>query len=225
MGNRHTQSANIHTDAILYQRKHTMNQSKSLPSIPTLQYTITITNFNNLNMIDISSSKISNIDFIPFGLVQLNCRNNKLLSLPKLPYTLERLDCSDNKLSGTLELPDNLTIVRCHNNKINNIITVRKINDIICDINACPDNLIELNCHTNEFKELPKLNNELEYLFCENIGLKILPSLPTKLKQVDFKIIKTARSYEIEWSGTAIHINEKEIDQMNGYIKKMNKST
>jgi hypothetical protein len=221
MGNRHTRSANheIQNEVKFQSRKSTKDNTNSLK----LQYTITLTQFTNLSNIDISSSKISNIEFIPFGVVQFNCRNNMLQTLPKLPYTLEILDCCNNRLTGTLELPDNLKIVRCYNNMINNIVTIKVIDNLICDINVCPDDLIELNCHTNRFTELPKINDRLEYLFCENTELKLLPYLPKTLKYNDFTIVKMNYSYEIEWSGLMISVNEKDIEQMNSYIKKMNK--
>lgn len=216
-----TYMSNTHTDAVTHEIKRNTKQTDRAEFEFALQYTITLTEFTSLSKINISSSNISTIDFIPFGIVQFNCSNNKLTVLPMLSSTLQVLDCSENMICGTIELPEKLTILRCSNNKIDNIVTVKKIGSVLHDFNVCPDDLIELNCHTNRFTKLPTFNKTLEYLFCENVKLKHISILPKQLKYVDFKIIKTqSHSYEIEWYGLMISVNETDIEQMNSCIKK-----
>ena len=42
--------------------------------------------------------RISEIKYLPDGLVSLYCHNNQLTSLPELPDGLVKLDCEDNQL-------------------------------------------------------------------------------------------------------------------------------
>lgn len=174
--------------------------SQNTISATVLSYSIIL---ENITILDISSQKIASINSLPFGLVSLNCSNNKLKQLPPLPETLISIDCSSNNITGTLQLNDNLEILKCMNNKINSIVTFTDINEenISADrkmiitkkykntVNLCPKYLKELNCHTNNLTELPKLNDGLENLFCENYNLKIIPALPTTLVLCDATLL------------------------------------
>ena len=188
----------------------------------------------NITILDISSQKIDQIGCLPFGLVSLSCSNNKLTKLPPFPETLTAIDCSSNKIAGTLILNDNLEILKCMNNKINYISTFTDINEsnltadeklIITkkyknNVNLCPKNLKELNCHSNCLTQLPKLNNGLQNLFCENYDLKKLPVLPKTLIMCDFIVNAPLRNannqpYIIDWSGYTITLTHDLITQYN----------
>jgi len=62
--------------------------------------------------------RISEIKYLPDGLVSLYCDNNQLTSLPELPDSLERLYCYDNQLTSLPELPDGLVKLDCEDNQL-----------------------------------------------------------------------------------------------------------
>lgn len=219
----------------------TQKQNNTPQTIAGLAYMVTL---DFVTHIDISCSNITNIDTLPFGLVTLNISRNKLRKLPVLPNSLTKLDCSNNMITGTLELNDNLQILRCMNNKITNIVTFTDITEVsnangqrnpqgkqkirmivekkyMNTANLCPSGLQELNCHTNKLTTLPKLNEGLVNLFCENYELRELSRLPTTLEYCDFNVVPPntkGKMYDIKWTIHMVKLSASDIKEFNKYL-------
>jgi len=68
--------------------------------------------------INCTHRRITEIKYLPDGLVSLYCHSNQLTSLPELPDSLETLYCDNNQLTSLPELPDSLERLYCYNNRL-----------------------------------------------------------------------------------------------------------
>lgn len=160
--------------------------------------------------IDISSMHLRNIPSLNRfrNLESLNCSENKLTELPALPDTLKKLNCSRNRGLKLVNLPERLEILHCYNincealpNLPNSLIeldcsynSLTKLPPIIatslvvlnCSYNklrvvpVAPPTLQKLICNNNNILVLPEFSN-LEYLECSNNQLRKLFTLPKSL--------------------------------------------
>ena len=83
-----------------------------------------------------SHRNITEIRYLPDGLVVLDSYHNQITSLPKLPNSLVRLDCENNQLTSLPKLPDSLESLFCYNNQLTSLPDL-------------PDGLERLYCHHN----------------------------------------------------------------------------
>ena len=101
---------------------------------------------DNIEIIDVS---YTNIDYLPDlsrfkNLQELNCSNNKLTDLPSLNDNLQKLNCSNNELTYLPNLNDNLTELNCPYNKLTCLTSLNKnlqkiysANNVLFNINMC----------------------------------------------------------------------------------------
>jgi len=125
----------------------------------------------NLEYLDCSHNKISQLDLLPCKLLKLKCTNNEILQLNNLPFNLKYLDCSNNNILQLNNLPFNLEYLNCTNNKIS-------------QLDYLPDKIIYLNCNDNQIINLDNLPYGLKYLFV-NTKLSNYFSLPKNIKQLN----------------------------------------
>lgn len=151
--------------------------------------------FKNLEALDISHNKLTEIKYIPDKLKEFSCYNNHLKSLPD-SNSVEKLDCSDNKLSSLPKM-DNILDIICYNNYINEIKTFPKINKIVCKNNPIikiyeQPKLEHLDCSMCGLKGALKNLPNLAYLICNNTNVDTIENLSSlkTLEMFDSKINK-----------------------------------
>jgi len=109
--------------------------------------------FENLEELDCSNNKITEISNIPRTLKYLNCSNNQITILNDLPNhsillfdldefvnldefeKLEELDCSNNKITEISNIPRTLKYLNCSNNQITILNDLPNLNEINCESN------------------------------------------------------------------------------------------
>jgi Leucine-rich repeat (LRR) protein len=157
-----------------------------------------LSDFINLESVDISRNKLKCLPKLPISITELNCSFNLIDVLPDptdVP-NLAKLECNNNKLSklpnyknliilsvskNNLEsIPSMLKLEKlsCFENKVNNISSCPKMQILDCsnnDLKNIPDMplLIDLICNRNDIQTLPDLS-ELKYLECIGTNLKKL---------------------------------------------------
>lgn len=124
---------------------------------------------NFINLLDISSERLTTIDKIEGDVVSIDYSNNKITKIQNLNETLLELILNDNKIRKIENLNNNLEILRLSNNKI------RKIENL-------NEHLKTLSLSHNKISKIQNLNNNLEelYLTCNNI--KSIKNLTKDLK-------------------------------------------
>ena len=134
-----------------------------------------LTDFKQLEILDISNNNIEEIDELPHTLKELSCRQNKLCYLPnKLPY-IERIDCTFNKIIEINSNYPNLKNLVCAYNSINIIPNLENLEDLICCHNVINyiygcKKLKYLDCSYNKIIKLDKYDNLID-LICNNNGI------------------------------------------------------
>lgn len=86
--------------------------------------------FPNLEVLDVSFNKITNITFLPQKLKEFVCNNNELKSIPSHKL-IETLDCMCNKIENIGEYA-NLKDLNCTNNKLKIIKSLNSLKRLIC---------------------------------------------------------------------------------------------
>jgi Leucine-rich repeat (LRR) protein len=108
-------------------------------------------NYNGINFINCSYSKLSSLPELPNSLIELYCSYNSLSNLPELPNPLITLASSSNDLSSLPELPNSLINLICNNNNLSSLPEL-------------PNSLRILDLATNNLSSLPELPNSLTNL-------------------------------------------------------------
>lgn len=131
----------------------------------------TIKYFKNVEILDISFNKITNISYLPPKLKELNCSQNLLRTIENHDMIC-RLDCSTNIIEK-LGMYPNLTDLICFNNKLTQIQRYDKLTRLICNCNPLTSisdqpKLIQLDCsETNLNNNVSDMPN-LIMLICNN---------------------------------------------------------
>ena len=188
--------------------------NNNLTMIPNLS------EFNNLEILDINNNKIKIINDIPKTLIELCCRNNEIETINiNNNSVLERLDCNKNKLKKIMNVFNNcknLKHVDCNNNMIDEKIYHNGIEQLFCYDNKIKEicdfpNLIYLDCKNNPLSKINNLN-KLEHIVCSNTLLLSLDNLIN---------IKTIECFQTKISEIPYLPNLYEILCDNGQIKKI----
>jgi len=124
--------------------------------------------FDSLQDLDISYNLITTINYLPPGLLALNCNNNPLIQLPNLPSSLNILHTRNCGLNSLPPLPSTLMELYCDENNLTSL-------------PALPPSLVLLNCTDNQITQLPTLPINLTMLFCAENFLTSLPVIPSSL--------------------------------------------
>lgn len=158
-----------------------------------------LSDFKQLEILDISNNNIYDINKLPSTLIEFTCRFNKLnhLPLPKECPNLERIDCSGNEITE-IPLYTKLKSLICSKNRISVIPNLENLEKLVCDNNVihyiekcdnlkylnCSFNkliklndykkLVDLICSSNNISELFKYNN-VKYLEIFNTDIKMIP--------------------------------------------------
>lgn len=110
--------------------------------------------FENLEILDVSSNNLTNIEYLPLTLIELACHNNNLTNIIS-HNLLKRLDCSSNNLES-LNNFDLLEQLVCDKNQLKTLNSFQNMTRLICKFNP----IIKIG-------SLPKVS----YLDCSNTSL------------------------------------------------------
>mgnify|MGYP003346258251 CR=1 FL=1 len=77
-----------------------------------------LSRYTKIRKLDISSNKITNLDYLPSTLEELNCNYNKITQLDNLPCNLKELECNYNKIKHLDNLPLSLKELGCIDNPL-----------------------------------------------------------------------------------------------------------
>jgi Leucine-rich repeat (LRR) protein len=138
-------------------------------------------NFTNIEVIDVSHNKITNVKYLPPSLLELSICHNPLIAFSETIkcVNIVTLVCSNCKLK-TIPNFINLKLLLCG---YNNITTIRNFNNLkrlLCDTNqikeiyGCP-NIEYLDCNKNPIDTLENNMHSLEHLICSDTKLSTLP--------------------------------------------------
>lgn len=158
-----------------------------------------LTDFKQLEILDISSNNIYDIGKLPLTVQEFCCRFNKLYYLPSPTEcpNLERVDCTGNEI---IEIPQyiklkslicsqnrlpiipnlgNLEKLICNNNIINHIEKCLKLKYLDCSFNKLIklnnyNNLVDLICSNNNISELLAYDS-VQYLEIFNTDIQSIP--------------------------------------------------
>jgi len=148
-----------------------------------------LSEWTNLEMIEINHNKITEIKNLPISLIELSIKDNLLENIQfNKNCKIERLDIRQNKLNNIV-IPQSIKILDIAQNNLH--ICIRNlpyIEKLLCSSNHieqitnCP--LLEyLDCHSN-----PIINIEncfmIEHLVCSNTLLNKIPNCP-KIKTIE----------------------------------------
>lgn len=100
--------------------------------------------FDNLQDLNIADNQITIINYLPPGLIGLDCSNNPLLQLPNLPSSLIFLRTNDCGLNSLPPLPSTLIDLYCSDNNLTTL-------------TGLPPALSTLDCSKNQITQLPVL--------------------------------------------------------------------
>jgi Leucine-rich repeat (LRR) protein len=130
--------------------------------------------FDDIEKLDCSYTRITELGILPNKLRKLNCSNNKITELGILPENLHKLNCSFNKIKKLDNLPHNLQILDCSDNKIQ-------------ILENLPRYLKRIECRSNKIKRINLLSFGLTHLDCSNNHqLKYCYLKHNKLKHLNF---------------------------------------
>lgn len=162
---------------------------KKFPSVPPTLHTLYVdsnplrqipdlTRLNQLRVLAIDDTKITQLPPLPQTLTELCARDNKISSLPPLPSSLKTLLISLNKLTVVEELPSSLEEVDlCHN----------KLSRFCADL----PNLRELKLANNKITHLEgPLSRKLTLLDITHNQIRVIPSLPPTLVELHIEFNK-----------------------------------
>ncbi len=132
---------------------------------------------SNLQVLDCSNCRLSELPLLPHGLVRLDCSGNpNLTTLPRIPSKLEFLNCSTCIINLLPDFPvdSKLKVLKCMDNKLTSLPDL-------------PPMLEHISCSYNSIYYLPNnLPKYLRVLRCQNNLLYILPeALPDTLTELD----------------------------------------
>lgn len=153
--------------------------------------------FENLEVLDISFNKISEISFLPKTLQELICHNNKLTQLQS-HNTIKILDCMNNPIEKIGNYPKLVDLI-CIENKLTNLPTYPNVERIICKQNPLNDieyqpNLKQLDCsETNLSGRLENYPN-LIGLICNHTKISYVGNLD-KLESLEIVGCRMKVSY------------------------------
>lgn len=149
-----------------------------------------LSNYVNIQAIDVSHNKLIKINKLPSSLIELNCKYNHLTTLPPVETipNIVRLDCAYNKLK---EIPiyKKLGNLICGHNEISVINNYTNLERIICNDNKIVkienlNNVKYLDCCNNDIKELPMNMINLIDLIINDTKIEHLPDLE-KIKYIE----------------------------------------
>lgn len=158
-----------------------------------------LTDFRNLEILEISNNNIYDLGRLPVSLIELCCRHNKMSYLPSPSEcpNLERIDCTSNEINEIAQylklkslvcncnkisiVPnlENLEKLICNNNTINYIGKCTNIKYLDCSVNKLLnlndyENLVDLICSSNNISELVPYKN-LQYIEIFNTDIRYVP--------------------------------------------------
>ena len=176
-----------------------------------------LTEWTNLEMVELNHNKIKNINHLPFSLIELCIKDNLLENIQfNNNCKIERLDVRQNKLQ-TIIIPPSIKILDIAQNEIhmciNNLPNIEKIlcgNNHIKQINNCPS-LNYLDCRSNPIINIDGCNN-IEHLICSNTLLDKIPKCP---------YIKTIECFYTKISELPYYEHLYELMCENNQIKKI----
>lgn len=167
-------------------------------------------NFSNLEELDCSNNKITEIINIPKTLKYLNCENNKITKLNALPDNLTGINCKKNPLKELYypfnikpkKYPSKLTHLKFGNkfnqtiNNLPNSITHLTLGDNFNQsIDDLPDSIKYLNIGYKCLKDCNKEMCSIIYLLKNNSNGKI-SKLPNQIEKIEY-----GYEYEVDCSG------------------------
>lgn len=117
--------------------------------------------FENVEALDVSNNKLTNISYLPSSILELACHNNNIKSIIS-HSSLKRLDCSHNNIENIGNYP-NLEQLVCDKNNIKHMQTFNKLTYLMCKDNP----LISIN-HQPIVTYLDCSNTKVGGLFGEN---------------------------------------------------------
>jgi hypothetical protein len=169
----------------------TNNKLDNLPSL---------TNYDSLQVIDLSDNNIRGKLLLPKSLIELKCSNNKITELPNENdcCLIERIDCENNLLTNIPKY-EKLKILNCASNNITILLHYENIVKINCENNV---NLSKIDVY-DKLTELIINNTNLEKLN-EYKKLTYLQMYKTKIVELPFMKNLT----EIEANDTLLYIHE-----------------
>lgn len=154
-----------------------------------------LADYKNVEVIDMSDNKITELSTLPLTLKELCCKNNRIRKITSSDELLI-LDCTNNELE---EIGDylKLTTLLCSNNKICKIGHMPNIKKILCSNNKIYNiigfnNLEYLDCTNNQIKEINR-NPKLKELLCGGNNITSLPKDMLELKYLEIYKIKLSR--------------------------------
>ena len=194
-----------------------------------------LSQFLNLEVLDVSNNKITHISAISSTLIELACHNNFIDNLP-CHDKLERLDCSHNKII-LLNSYKKLRKLHCEFNDLDAIISYPNLHWLDCSNNHKLKNisplvaLTYLDCSNTNLCGLLFGFPSLGYLLCsgtnineidKSIKLKVLEIVSTKIDKLPF--ISTLRDLTYKTSdklsiSTKYHIINHHEQEKNTYIE------
>ena len=163
--------------------KYLFIAENSLTELPDLS------EYKNLQVIDVSHNKLTKITKLPSSLIELTCKHNLLAELPnESNMNIIRLDCAFNKLSNLPNYNKLINLICC-NNDISIINNYPNLERLICNDNKIIKiekliNLKYLDCSNNDITELPINMNNLIDLIINKTKIEHLPSLD-KIKYIE----------------------------------------
>jgi hypothetical protein len=142
-----------------------------------------LTEWTNLEMIELNHNKIKEINYLPNSLIELCIKDNLLENIQfNKNCKIERLDIRQNKLNNII-IPPSIKILDVAQNNlhicIHNLPNIEKIlcgNNNIKQIINCPL-LKYLDCRSNPIINIDNCNM-IEHLVCSNTLLDKIPNCP-----------------------------------------------
>lgn len=136
--------------------------------------------YSNLKVFDISSNKITHIDYLPPYIEELVCSDNKIEYIITHDKLL-RLDCSNNKLKQ-ISSYSNLKDLICSENQINNISRYDNLIRLVCNENpitniSSQDKLSYLDCSYTKLNGSISNIRNLKFLICNNTRINNINNL------------------------------------------------
>jgi len=156
---------------------------------------------DNLEVLDCRDNALTSLPALPPRLQVLKCSHNQITVLPDLPPKLTVLECDHNRIAELpVRLPSKLTRLICSRNQIETL--PRRLPSALTVLEVSFNRLTgmsslshlaalkRLDCGNNpEMRRLPtppsSILSGLEYLKCNDTGLKSLPRLPYGLLHLE----------------------------------------
>lgn len=138
-----------------------------------------LSDFKQLETLDISNNRLTNIIKLPLTLIELCCQSNKLSHLPSYSEcpNLKRIECSKNEIK---EIPSysKLESLICNNNIIHTI-GKSPLKYLNCSVNKLTKldqyhNLVDLMCNNNNISDI-LIYRKLKYLEIIQTNISSIP--------------------------------------------------